>query len=56
MIFTIQKTDFIKSIKLFKGDTILLIRGGHGFEIIEDLEMLEIKQGPFAGDNDKIRF
>jgi hypothetical protein len=51
-----SKTDYIKSIELFKGDTILLIKGGHGFEIIEDVEMLEVKQGPFAGDNDKIRF
>jgi len=41
---------------LQKGDTILLASGGHGFEILEDLEMIEIKQGPYLGEKDKIRF
>lgn len=35
---------------------ILLIKGGHGFEILEELEMIEVKQGPYVGDNDKVRF
>ena len=38
------------------GDTILLAGGGHGFEVIEEIEMIEVKQGPFAGDKDKTRF
>ena len=38
------------------GDVVLLIRGGHGFEVLEPLEMLEIKQGPYLGDQDKTRF
>ena len=38
------------------GDVILLARGGHGFEIIEETEMIEIKQGPYTGENDKTRF
>ncbi len=29
------------------GDTILLIRGGHGFEALDDVRMLEIKMGPY---------
>ena len=29
------------------GDTILLIRGGHGFEVLEDVRMLEVKMGPY---------
>lgn len=41
---------------LFSGDVILLSYGGHGFEVIEEVEMIEIKQGPFCGDNDKTRF
>lgn len=41
---------------LNKGDVILLSYGGHGFEVLEDLEMFEIKQGPFLGDLDKVRF
>jgi hypothetical protein len=38
------------------GDTILLISGGHGFEVLEELDMIEVKQGPYAGDSDKTRF
>lgn len=41
---------------LNKGDLIMLMKGGHGFSVIEDLEMIEIKQGPYLGDNDKVRF
>lgn len=47
---------FIESRVLSKGDVILLMTGGHGFEILEDIEMIEVKQGPFAGDHDKTRF
>jgi mannose-6-phosphate isomerase-like protein (cupin superfamily) len=45
-----------KSIILEAGDVILLAYGGHGFEVLEDLEMIEIKQGPYVGDQDKTRF
>lgn len=38
------------------GDVILLAHGGHGFEILEDAEMIEIKQGPYVGEEDKLRF
>ncbi|WP_199141697.1 hypothetical protein [Pedobacter sp. ASV12] len=38
------------------GDVILLAAGGHGFEMLEDTEMIEIKQGPYCGDEDKVRF
>src|ERR1044071_651623 len=38
------------------GDVILLVKGGHGFEVLEDVEMFEIKQGPYSGDADKQRF
>jgi mannose-6-phosphate isomerase-like protein (cupin superfamily) len=38
------------------GDVILLISGGHGFKVLEDLEMFEVKQGPYAGDEDKVKF
>ena len=41
---------------LAAGDVILLAGGGHGFEVIEDVEMLEVKQGPYTGDADKTRF
>ena len=47
---------YLKSKLLNKGDVILLAYGGHGFEILEDSEMIEVKQGPYAGDDDKTRF
>lgn len=47
---------YIKSREISQGDVILLAYGGHGFEVIEDCEMIEIKQGPFLGEKDKIRF
>lgn len=51
-----DEQNYLESRELTSGDVILLIRGGHGFEILEDLEMIEVKQGPYAGDQDKIRF
>jgi mannose-6-phosphate isomerase-like protein (cupin superfamily) len=47
---------YLESRILNAGDLILLIRGGHGFKVLEDLEMFEVKQGPYAGDQDKIKF
>jgi hypothetical protein len=47
---------YIESTILEANDIILLARGGHGFEVLEDLQMVEIKQGPYAGDRDKTRF
>ncbi len=32
------------------GDAILLLAGGHSFEILESCRMVEVKQGPFLGD------
>lgn len=47
---------YLESRLLNAGDIILLATGGHGFEILEEVEMFEIKQGPYAGDGDKTRF
>jgi mannose-6-phosphate isomerase-like protein (cupin superfamily) len=47
---------FIESRELTAGDVILLVTGGHGFEVLDELEMIEVKQGPFVGDHDKTRF
>jgi hypothetical protein len=38
------------------GDVILLAAGGHGLEMLEDSEIIEVKQGPYAGDQDKSVF
>jgi hypothetical protein len=48
--------DFFKECIIETGDTILLANGGHAFEMLEDSELIEIKQGPYGGDEDKIRF
>ncbi|GIU70246.1 MAG: hypothetical protein KatS3mg002_1482 [Candidatus Woesearchaeota archaeon] len=47
---------YLKSIILEAGDVILLAHGGHGFKMLEDTEMIEVKQGPYAGEMDKTRF
>ncbi len=47
---------YLESRILEAGDTILLASGGHGFEALEEIEMIEVKQGPYAGDADKTRF
>ena len=51
-----DNTDYLKSTILYGGDIILLADGGHGFKVLEEVEMIEIKQGPYLGENDKVRF
>lgn len=36
------------------GDVILLVSGGHGFEVLKSVEIIEVKQGPYLGPEDKI--
>lgn len=38
------------------GDVILLCTGGHGFEVLEEASIIEVKQGPYAGGDDKTPF
>ena len=47
---------YLESKVLETGDVILLATGGHGFEVLEEVEMIEVKQGPYAGEADKTRF
>jgi mannose-6-phosphate isomerase-like protein (cupin superfamily) len=51
-----DRQTYLESRILEAGDVILLVSGGHGFEVLEELEMFEVKQGPYAGDQDKSRF
>ena len=48
--------NYLESRILQTGDTILLAHGGHGFKMLEPTEMVEVKQGPYCGDQDKTRF
>ena len=45
----------VRSTVLGAGDVILLASGGHGFEMLEECEMIEVKQGPHVGEADKTR-
>lgn len=54
--FFTNNREYVTSRVLKAGDVILLIAGGHGFEVLEKLNMVEVKQGPYAGDADKTRF
>jgi mannose-6-phosphate isomerase-like protein (cupin superfamily) len=54
-LFTSRKA-FMTTRVLGAGDLILLCGGGHSFKMLEETSMIEIKQGPYAGDNDKTRF
>ena len=47
---------YLESRVLQQGDVLLLAFGGHGFEMLEPSEIIEVKQGPYAGDADKTRF
>lgn len=47
---------YLESRVLYQGDVLLLAYGGHGFEMLEPSEMIEVKQGPYAGEADKTRF
>ena len=51
-----EQEKYIKSRILEQGDVLFLASGGHGFEVIEEVVMIEVKQGPYAGDTDKKRF
>jgi len=51
-----EQQNYLESHILNPGDVILLAYGGHGFEFLGETEMIEVKQGPYAGDQDKTRF
>lgn len=48
--------NYLESAVIKTGDVILLASGGHGFEMLEESELIEVKQGPYCGENDIVRF
>lgn len=54
--FYSSSQEYVQSRILEEGDVILLASAGHGFQVIEDLEMFEVKQGPYTETADKTRF
>ncbi len=53
--YTVEEK-YLESRMLGAGDIILLCSGAHGFQVLEPLEMIEVKQGPYSGEADKTRF
>lgn len=51
-----NEQNYIQSTIVEKGDVILLSDGGHGFKMLEASEIIEVKQGPYCGERDKVRF
>ena len=54
-IYTSAKK-FVSTHRLQCGDIVLLLGGGHGFRMLEDTVLFEVKQGPYVSDADKERF
>ena len=50
------KKKYLFSIVVKTNQIIMLVHGGHGFKILEPVKMLEIKQGPYVNNKDKIKF
>lgn len=54
-IYTNER-EFVQTRELIAGDIILMVSGGHGFRMLEDTVLLEVKQGPYTGIDEKVRF
>ncbi|MGB2661612.1 MAG: WbuC family cupin fold metalloprotein [Candidatus Omnitrophota bacterium] len=51
-----EDRNYMEDRMLEEGDTVLLAAGGHGFEILEDSIILEVKQGPYTDESEKEYF
>ena len=51
-----ESQQFVESRIIASGDVILLAAAGHGFEFLEASELIEVKQGPYHFEDDKVRF
>lgn len=51
-----EQRSYLESYVLQQGDVVLLAHGGHGLVMLEQSEIIEVKQGPYAGEADKTRF
>jgi mannose-6-phosphate isomerase-like protein (cupin superfamily) len=54
-VFTADR-QLVTTRELSVGDMVIAVSGGHGFRVLEDLVLLEIKQGPYPGGAEKERF
>ena len=51
-----NKKKYLLSKKLYANDLIMLSYGGHGFKVLKDVKMIEVKQGPYSLSVDKVKF
>ena len=51
-----DQCEYFESRILNRGDIILLANSGHGFVTLEESEIIEVKQGPYLEEEDKVRF
>ena len=51
-----EKKNYLFSKKVYADDIIMLVNGGHGFKVLKNVEMIEVKQGPYSAKNDKQKF
>lgn len=51
-----NKEKYLFSKKLYANDLIMLSNGGHGFKVLKDTQMIEVKQGPYSLLMDKVKF
>ena len=51
-----DERNLVDTREIAAGDVVLLIGGGHGFRMLEDTLFLELKQGPYLGVDEKVRF
>jgi hypothetical protein len=51
-----DERELVATRELNPGDIMLMVGGGHGFRMLEDTILLEVKQGPYTGIDEKERF
>jgi mannose-6-phosphate isomerase-like protein (cupin superfamily) len=51
-----EQENLVTAQNLYENDVVVMVGGGHGFQIKEDTVLLEIKQGPYLGAEDKKLF
>ena len=51
-----QKQKYLFSKIIGEKDIIMLVHGGHGFKVLKKVEMIEVKQGPYSAEKDRVKF
>ena len=52
-----ENNDLVETVDLNAGDLMILFSGGHGYRILEnDTQVLEVKNGPYTGLEDRVPF